>query len=297
VAVDTSCELQGRFHRRDEGITAARVSLRRVARHASHSSARRLRIRGVHAAVAVAATLAGLQSPEVAASSASTRASITGTILPAVPTVGPRPRSVRLSLLASFQATAPDLRPATVKRSVIFFPHGATVNSRLFPSCSPKRLHAGGPAACPPHSQIGLGSATGSAAGISEQLKVTLFNGPGGRSELFYLAGSSPAVINGLIDAPLVVVRSLFYGYQLTLPVPASLQVIAGIPISVTQFQTTVGATIAQRAHGKRVDRGYLEVPLCPPGALLPLRGVFSFVGAPTETVNSSIACGQPPPA
>jgi hypothetical protein len=179
---------------------------------------------------------------------------------------------------------------------VISFPHGATVNSRLFPSCSPQRLNAGGPGACPPNSQIGLGSSTGSAAGVSEQLKVTVFNGPGGRSVLFYVAGTTPATIKGVIDAPLVVVKSLFYGYQLTLPIPTSLQMFGGNPISVSEFQNTVGATIAQRIHGKTVDRGYLEVPVCPPGAMFPLRGVFSFVGAPTDTVNSSIVCGQPPP-
>jgi hypothetical protein len=294
VAVDPICQLQGLSQRRERRITGTR--LRRAVRHSRRSSARQPRFRAVHAAVAVAAVVAGLQSPEVAASNAATRASITGTVLPAVPTAGPRERPVRLSLDTRFRATAPDLRPATVTRAVISFPHGATVNSRLFPSCSPQRLDAVGPGACPPNSQIGLGSATGSAAGVSEQLKVTVFNGPGGHSVLFYVAGTSPATIKGVINAPLVVVRSRLYGYQLTLPIPPSLQMFAGNPISVSDFQNTVGATIAQRIHGKTVNRGYLEVPVCPAGARFPLRGVFSFVGAPTDTVNSSIVCGQPPP-
>jgi hypothetical protein len=204
---------------------------------------------------------------------------------------------VRLSLLSRFQAIPPATQPATVTQAVISFPHGATVNSKLFASCSAQRLNAGGPAACPPNAQIGFGSAIGGGGGVLERLKVTMFNGPGGRSALFYLAGTSPVVIKGVIGGPLVVVNSLFYGYQLTIAVPTSLQVIAGVPIAVTEFQTTVGATVAQRVHGKTVDRGYLEVPLCPPGALFPLRGVFSFVGAPTQTVNSSIACGQLPPS
>jgi hypothetical protein len=38
-------------------------------------------------------------------------------------------------------------------------------------------------------------------------------------------------------------------------------------------------------------------VPLCPAGAVVPLRGVFTFTGAPGETVNSGIVCGEPPPA
>jgi hypothetical protein len=79
--------------------------------------------------------------------------------------------------------------------------------------------------------------------------------------------------------------------------VPTNLQLIAGIPVAVTQFSTTVKGTVVGRVHGRRVRRGYIEVPLCPPGALVPLRGVFTFAGAPTETVNSEIACGEPPPA
>jgi hypothetical protein len=234
--------------------------------------------------------------PLVAIASAPTQATITGTISPAVNNAGVTPISAGLSILARFQTNPPGGQPAAVTQAVISFSHGSTVNSALFPSCSPGRLNAIGTGACPPGSRIGGGSTEAVGAGVLELLKVTAFNGPHGRSVLFYLSGNTPIRVAQAINAPLVRLNSLFYAFKLTLTVPQDLRVIAGVPVSVTQFQTTVRATIAQRVHGRTVHRGYIEVPLCPAGALVPLRGVFTFTGTPTQTVNSGIACGQPPP-
>ncbi len=64
-----------------------------------------------------------------------------------------------------------------------------------------------------------------------------------------------------------------------------------------THFQTIPAggqpATVSQAV----IYFGHIEVPLCPPGAIVPLQGVFSFIGAPTQTVNSGIVCGEPPPS
>jgi hypothetical protein len=211
-----------------------------------------------------------------------------------VPNAPVKPPSVALSVLARFQTSPPGGQPATVTKAVIDFSHGATVNSRLFPSCQTGRLNRIGMKACPRGSRVGGGSTVAVGAGVVETLQVTAFNGPHGRSVLFYLHANAPVRINQAIQAPLVQIRSRFYAYQLTLAVPRNLQVIAGVPVSVL---ATVKSTVVQRVRGRSVRRGYIEVPLCPPGALVPLRGVFSFTGAPTETVNSGIACGEPPPA
>ncbi len=246
-------------------------------------------------AAVVVASLA--LSPSAVGAAGLTQATLTGTIAPAVGTVSVPPRSVALSIVTRFATNPPGGQPATVKRAVIFFSHGATVNSSLFPSCSAKRLDVGGVRACPSGSRIGSGSAIGTGAGTVEPLKITTFNGPGGHSLLFYLTALTPIRIAEAIQAPLVKINSLFYAYRITLNVPQNLQVLGGIAIGVTLFQTTVKATVVHRVDGRIVRRGFVEVPLCPPGALVPLRGVFTFNGAPPQTVNSSIACGEPPPA
>jgi hypothetical protein len=250
------------------------------------------------AAGTVAVGVAGLLLTSIgAAAGASTQATISGTISPAVPNAPVRPRSVALSVVAGFRTTAPGSQPATVDKAVISFSHGATVNSRLFPSCRVGRLNRIGTKACPAGSRIGGGRTVAVGAGVVETLKVTAFNGPRGRSVLFYLHADAPVRINQAIQAPLIAIKSRFYAYQLTINVPRNLQVIAGVPVAVTQFLTTVKGAVVEHVRGQSIRRGYIEVPLCPPGALVPLRGVFSFVGAPTQTVDSGIACGEPPPA
>jgi hypothetical protein len=38
---------------------------------------------------------------------------------------------------------------------------------------------------------------------------------------------------------------------------------------------------------------GFIEALACPPGALVPVRGVFSFRGGESTTTDSYIACGH----
>ncbi len=248
-----------------------------------------------------AALVAGLASltfvPTVGAATGPTQASITGTISPAVSSPSGKPRSVALSVTTHFQTSPPGGQPATVTQAVVYFGHGSIVNARLFPSCNPTRLNKIGTKACPKGSRIGGGSVTSIAAGLPETVALTAFNGPGGHSVLFYLTGSTPLKIAQAIQAPMVPIRNRFYAYKLTLNTPPNLQVVAGVAVSTTSFSSTIKATVVRRVHGKRIRRGYIEVPLCPAGAVVPLQGVFTFMGAPSETVNSGIDCGEPPPA
>jgi len=253
-------------------------------------------------AVLLRATLvAGLVSlsfvPTVGAATAPTQASINGTISPAVSSTSGKPRSVALSIVTRFQTNPSGGQPATVTQAVIYFGHGSIVNARLFPSCNPTRLNKIGPKACSKGSRIGAGAVTAIGAGLPETLALTAFNGPGGRSVLFYLNGNTPLKVAQAIQAPMVPIKSRFYAYKLTLNTPPNLQVLSGIVVATTSFSSTIKATVVRRVHHRRVRLGYIEVPLCPPGAIVPLQGVFSFMGAPSETVNSGIDCGEPPPA
>lgn len=246
----------------------------------------------------LAAGLATLSfAPAVAAATGPTQASITGTISPAVASTSGKLRSVALTITTHFQTIPAGGQPATTSQAVIYFGHGSVVNARLFPSCNATRLNKIGPKACPKGSRIGGGTVTAIGAGLPETLALTAFNGAKGRSVLFYLAGSSPLKIAQAIQAPMVPVKSRFYAYKLTLITPPNLEAIAGVATAVTSFSSTIKATVVQRIHHRRVRRGYIEVPLCPPGAIVPLQGVFSFLGAPTQTINSGIVCGEPPPS
>lgn len=247
----------------------------------------------VHHTIAVAllafAVLAG-------SAGARTLVDISGTATPAISAFTLRPQTLSLTIDARFASDVPDELPGTVSKAVIYFPHGPRVNGRLFPSCDPVQLRRlrGAPRACPRGSRLGGGTALGASPqfgiGVRERLKVDLYNGKGGRSILFFLRGLNPVLLSGMIVAPFTALHGGRWGYRLTMNVPPGLQEIApDIFASLLDFKVTTGGSV--RVNGHRY--GYIESLACPPGALVPVRGVFSFRGGESTTTDSYIACGH----
>ena len=225
---------------------------------------------------------------------ARTQVAISGAATPAVTKFTTTPQPLSLSIDTFFTNDVPDAIPATIKKAVVYFPHGSRVNGALFPSCDPVKLQRkhGLSKACPPGSRLGGGYALGTAEGfesITAHLRVDVYNGPHGKSVLFYIFASNPIIISGLIDAPLQHLNTREWEYKLTLNVPRSLQEIGPeIFAAVKRFSVKVGGTVV--THGVR--HGYIEALACPPGALVPVRGVFSFLQEPSVQRDGYIACG-----
>lgn len=232
----------------------------------------------------------------VAGAGARTLVELTGTATPPISAFTLKPQTLSLTIDASFSTDVADELPATVSKAVIFFPHGPRVNGRLFPSCNPERLRRlrGAPRACPRGSRLGGGTALGASPqfgiGVRERLTVDIYNGKGGRSLIFFLRGLNPVLVSGMIVAPFKALRGGRWGYRLTMPVPQSLQEIApGIFASLLDFRVRTGGSVVR--NGRRY--GFIEALACPPGALVPVRGVFSFRGGERTTTDSYIACGH----
>lgn len=240
------------------------------------------------AALAGLAGAAGLALIGTGPATAATTVDFTGSVGPAIRVVPKKPLPVSLGIKLGITSDQPGELPATLDRTTISFPYGSQLNSRLFPSCSADALNRRGLRACPKASRIGSGFAVGVGDTVRQRLTATLFNGPGGRSITFHLSGTNPLRVNTAFAAPLTTLRGGKYQYRLQVDVPQNLQVIAGVPISVTEFETTVRAT--RRVGGRK--RSYVEALSCPPGAQVPLRGTFTFLGAPTLTRDSWITCG-----
>lgn len=250
---------------------------------------------------AVAASLAASAALAVAGAPAGARTvvAIDGVAGPAISAFTLKPQILDLTLDLRFSSDVEGELPGTVARATIFFPHGPRVNGALFPSCNPQRLlrQRGRPAACPRGSRIGGGTALGTSPsfeGVNERLTVDLYNGPRGRSILLYLRGLNPVAISGMIDASFTPLRGGRWGYRLSLRVPENLQEISpDIFASLLRFTTRVGATVRVRENGRMVRRGYIEALACPPGALVPVRGVFGFRDGASATTDSYVACGH----
>jgi hypothetical protein len=232
-----------------------------------------------------------------AAASARTIVQIGGRLSPAIVAFTTTPRSLSLTVDVRFSSDVPNGDPGTIRKSVILFPHGARVNGRLFPACDPRRLARlrGSRHACPRGSRIGSGSALGTSPqlhGVEESLKVDVYNGARGRSVIFFLRGSNPVSLSGMIVAPLQALHSHQWAYRLTLNVPHDLQEVAtGIFASLLRFTTTVGGTVRVREHGRLVRHGYVEALACPPGALVPIHGDFGFLDGSSAAADGFLAC------
>jgi len=241
--------------------------------------------------MAAAAVLVGA----VGGASARTLVEIGGVAGPPISAFTLRPQTLSLTIDTRFASDVPGTLPGTVSKAVVFFPHGPRVNGRLFPSCDPRRLQAmrGSPRACPAGSRLGNGIALGTSPqfeGVTERASVELYNGKGGRSVVFWIHGENPVLVAGMIVAPLQTLHGGRWGWKLTLNVPHGLQEIAtDIFVSLLDFKVTTGGSVVRDGH----RYGYIEALACPPGALVPVRGVFSFRDGQTSTTDSYIACGH----
>lgn len=246
----------------------------------------------------VAFATAGLLAASATAG-AKTSVEITGLATPSIDVFTLKPQTVSLTINARFTSDVAGELPGTVSKATIYFPHGPRVNGRYFPSCDPQRLERmrGARRACPAGSRLGGGVAIGTSPqfeGVNERLEVDLYNGKGGRSIIFYLRGLNPVLVSGMIVAPFRTLRGGRWGYRLTMPVPPGLQEIAsGIFASLLDFKVTAGGSVRVRQNGRMVRYGYIETLACPPGALVPVRGVFAFRGGASATTDSYIACGH----
>ena len=178
---------------------------------------------------------------------------------------------------------------------VVRFPSGVgKPNGNLFPSCSVKQLEKARNrlSACPRGSKIGGGKAVGTAVdiGVTSSGKLTLFNGPKGKSITFNVNITTPALINKTFSAPLKKISGR-YGYVLTSPVPTELQNILDGPIIVRSIDVTTGLTRVVRG----VRRGYIEAFKCPKSHKAPMHVDTSFntdTGlTATSSADTSIAC------
>ena len=211
-------------------------------------------------------------------------------VTPVIRAFTPNTTSATLAVNLTFTG-ANGTSAATLKQVILKFTYGAKVNGSLFPSCTADTIR--NHKACPRGSQIGSGTGLGTVGegpdAAQEPITLELYNGPKGKSIVFRILGEQPAPIDVPFDAPLKTLSGGTYNYQLTVNVPEILQRVAGLPISIKFLKVKVGAT--RKVKGRK--RGWIEVLICPPKALVPISGDFTFVeGSDPFHVDTYIHCG-----
>jgi hypothetical protein len=249
------------------------------------------------AAVGFAVALSLIVSPPAA--SAQTVATITPSFAPDLP--GAR---TSVTFAASFTGGAGAL-PAPLSKTVILLPAdlAKTLEWPTTRGCSRAQLQAHGAHGCPPHSQIGAGSALvqwpeGSST-ASERANLQLFVGPTeGVYTLQLLAeGHRPLRRRVVISLVLFGVTGPYSG-GMEASVPP-LPTRPGLPdASVVSFSVTVGPAASQAAGahsrsaaGSRWGEMELFVPRSCPAGGFPWMADFTYADGSSQEVTAAVPC------
>jgi hypothetical protein len=150
-----------------------------------------------------------------------------------------RPRGIRVSL--SGNVTTPEGVAAPLPRSFDFWlPKGWIYNGAKHPACARAMLTRGGPASCPPGSIMGAPTGGVEPPDVRPRPRVIVVNG--GRDRIyFWVVLQRPARVQTAVTGKIAKVRSPLWSYRLHGEIPGSLQIVAGIPITLGAFTVNAG--------------------------------------------------------
>jgi hypothetical protein len=191
-----------------------------------------------------------------------------------------KPRSVsRLTVVTATTPVAGE-PPFATKQAVIHFDKNLVFGTSKFASCT-KTVVQTNPANCPAASKVGGGSAVARlSTGGQVAPTITAYNGPNGR-KIFLLVKEPTFNVNAVLDGTLKPDTGK-YGRKLDVAIPANLQNVAGIIITLTQFTTRVGGT----AKGTP----YVGLKGCT-GGKLSFKGDFFFTDNTSKSAVTTANC------
>jgi hypothetical protein len=152
-----------------------------------------------------------------------------------------KPKNVKLSIELITQPKAGEPGFAT-KSTVVHFDKNLVFGSKYLKSCSASQVQIDN-TKCKSGSRVGSGSAQGVALGLTENLTVTAYNGPGGNKLELLVDGQAPLQIHSVIEGKLVADKGKF-GKKLVVAIPSQLQQPApGAYATLEDFRTVVKGT------------------------------------------------------
>jgi hypothetical protein len=149
------------------------------------------------------------------------------------------PQPVRLKVHAELVSELGYERPIMTGGRVLF-PRAGNWNGAKHPSCELNTLNRNGVAACPKGSILGKGVAKAWADTEITRPRITVVNG-GAKRVYFFTVLTNPARVATAVVGKIKELRSGPWKYRLDYSVPESLQVVAGVPITVTELDITAG--------------------------------------------------------
>jgi hypothetical protein len=191
-----------------------------------------------------------------------------------------KPRSVSRLTITTATTPVPGEPPFATRRAVIHFDRNLTFGTSRFANCR-KSVVQTNPARCPSGSKVGSGSAVARlSTGGQVTPTITAYNGPNGR-KIFLLVKEPTFNVNAVLDGTLKTDTGK-YARKLDVAIPANLQNVAGIVITLTQFTTRVGGT----AKGTP----YVGLRGCT-GGKINFKGDFFYTDNTTKSATTTATC------
>jgi hypothetical protein len=202
------------------------------------------------------------------AQSAPTTVTSTTTVSPSKAGTKKKPQGVKLIYKATY-TTPGDVEHPIITGGSVLFPKGALYNGGKYPKCSQATLSHGGPSGCPPHSIMGSGP------------KITVING-GATKVWFWTVLQNPARVQAAVPGTITKMSGK-WAYKLTFKVPTSLQIVAGIPITLNNLKVTAG--------GKSYAKDWLATTSCPATKKWAYQSTFDLSTGGSINYDGSVAC------
>lgn len=187
------------------------------------------------AAVALAAAPAAAQfvQPE-------TTFTFKGKVTPKKAGTKKNPQGVRLNGEVRFTTITQGVEPPIVVGSDIFLPKTGAWNGGKYKTCSKRTLERKGPSGCNRKSIMGKASGVAFADTVDAKPTVTLVNG--GKSKLYaYTVLYHPTLVKEPVVLNIKKLRGSKWGYKVSFRVPETLQIVAGVPITLRYLKFAVG--------------------------------------------------------
>ena len=194
-----------------------------------------------------------------------------------------KPRSVGKLTVVTTTSIVPGESPWAATAATIHFDKNVVFNSSKFPKCSQSQVQLDD-SKCPKGSRVGGGSAqstlfAGTAVSGNPAPTVRAYNGS--NNHLFLLVNNASPAVRAVMVGTLKPDTGK-YGRKLDVLIPANLQNVAGIIITLTQFTTRVGGT----AKGTP----YVGLKGCT-GGKLNVKGDFFFSDNTNKSALSTANC------
>jgi hypothetical protein len=181
---------------------------------------------------------AGAASVAIAQSSSSTVLNVKAAVSPSKAGTKKHPQGVKLTIKTTWTTSGDQDKPV-IQRAVVLFPKGSLYNGAKYPKCSQTVLARKGPKACPKGAIMGTGTGSAFADTVLTHPHITIVNGGATRTYL-YTVLDNPARVQAPVPG-VITKMSGKWAYKLTLTVPQSLQIVAGVPIALRDLTFHAG--------------------------------------------------------